>query len=137
MKEAEQLRCLTIHQPWATLIINGDKTVENRMWSTNYRGLLAIHAGISRASLSSDLPDGFSIPDDLAFGVILGVVTLVDCVLWGDPRVSDNPFTTGPECWILANPRPLPKPIPFKGLQKLYRLSQELTYQITTSLVDA
>lgn len=40
------MRALTIHGPWAWAIAAGHKTVENRSWTTNYRGTLAIHAGI-------------------------------------------------------------------------------------------
>jgi hypothetical protein len=36
---------LTLHQPWASLIALGVKTIETRSWSTKYRGPLAIHAG--------------------------------------------------------------------------------------------
>lgn len=36
---------LSIRQPWAWLIVNGHKDVENRSWRTKFRGLVAIHAG--------------------------------------------------------------------------------------------
>lgn len=36
-----------IKEPWATLIIEGDKTYEFRSWKTKYRGKILIHAGIS------------------------------------------------------------------------------------------
>jgi hypothetical protein len=39
-----QIRALTVRQPWAAAIATGAKTVENRTWSTTYRGTLAIHA---------------------------------------------------------------------------------------------
>ena len=39
------MRCITIRQPWATLIAIGEKRLETRGWKTNYRGELAIHAG--------------------------------------------------------------------------------------------
>ena len=39
------LRTSTIPQPWAELIIAGQKDVENRLWSTAHRSSLAIHAG--------------------------------------------------------------------------------------------
>ncbi len=35
---------LSIRQPWAWLIINGYKDIENRSWPTNYRGTFFIHA---------------------------------------------------------------------------------------------
>lgn len=39
------MKVLTLHQPWAQLVALGIKTIETRSWSTNFRGLLAIHAG--------------------------------------------------------------------------------------------
>ena len=38
------MKALTVKQPWAHLIAAGAKRWETRSWSTNYRGLLAIHA---------------------------------------------------------------------------------------------
>jgi hypothetical protein len=40
-----ELPALTVKQPWAHMIANLGKLVENRTWETRYRGLLAIHAG--------------------------------------------------------------------------------------------
>ncbi|MEK3688583.1 ASCH domain-containing protein [Paenibacillus sp. FSL R10-2736] len=40
------MKCLTIRQPWATLIALGEKQIETRSWPTSYRGDLAIHAGM-------------------------------------------------------------------------------------------
>lgn len=39
------LLALSIQQPWAWLLVNGFKPVENRSWPTKVRGRIAIHAG--------------------------------------------------------------------------------------------
>lgn len=39
------MKALTLIQPWATLIMLGEKQIETRSWNTKYRGKLAIHAG--------------------------------------------------------------------------------------------
>lgn len=39
------MKALTLHQPWASLVALGVKTIETRSWSTTYRGPLVIHAG--------------------------------------------------------------------------------------------
>ena len=36
---------LTVSQPYASMIADGAKWIENRHWETRYRGPLAIHAG--------------------------------------------------------------------------------------------
>lgn len=38
------MKALTLWQPWASLVALGEKQVETRIWSTKYRGELAIHA---------------------------------------------------------------------------------------------
>lgn len=38
------MKCLTLTQPYATLVSLGMKKIETRSWSTSYRGPLAIHA---------------------------------------------------------------------------------------------
>lgn len=44
MSAPEPVRCLTLWQPWASLIALGHKRVETRSRATPWRGLLAIHA---------------------------------------------------------------------------------------------
>ena len=38
------LRCLTLYQPWASLVAIGAKRIETRNWPTSHRGEIAIHA---------------------------------------------------------------------------------------------
>lgn len=38
------MKVLSIKEPYATLIANGNKVIETRSWKTNYRGELFIHA---------------------------------------------------------------------------------------------
>lgn len=45
---------LTITQPYASLIAIGIKKIETRSWKTNYRGLLAIHAGAGLKSVGGN-----------------------------------------------------------------------------------
>ena len=42
------MKAITTCQPYAELIASGAKRIENRTWSTSYRGELAIHAGKRR-----------------------------------------------------------------------------------------
>ena len=39
------MKAITIKQPYASLIVEGIKDIENRTWKTNYRGRILIHAG--------------------------------------------------------------------------------------------
>ena len=79
---------LTIRQPWASAIFLAGKDVENRGWTTDYRGRLWIHAGRFK---SRDEPDRWAkrhrlwVPEEpLPRGVILGSVELVEIVANAD-----------------------------------------------------
>ena len=73
------MKVLTIKQPWATLIIQGDKRFEFRSWQTKYRGELLIHAG---KGIDKEAIKRLSkyLPENLPSGKILGKVKLVDCI---------------------------------------------------------
>lgn len=46
-------RCLSLWEPWGTLIARGDKTCETRSWSTSHRGPMAIATAKTRKGLES------------------------------------------------------------------------------------
>jgi hypothetical protein len=120
------MTALTVLQPWAWAIMDGRKRVENRTWRTSHRGPLLIHAGKGRGWLteSRKLPDGSFYPHDLQFGVLLGIVQVVDCVPVA--QIAHDPFASGPWCWVLEKPQKLERPIACSGNQMLW------TYQGTT-----
>lgn len=102
-------KALTVKQPWAHLIVAGIKTVENRAWTTDYRGRLFIHAG---RSFDGDAIEG--LPDRFTFGAIIGHVDLIDIV-----TEHPSPFFIGPYGWVLANPK-LIEPIKLRGRVGLF-----------------
>jgi len=113
------LPCLSIRQPWAWLIVNGHKDVENRTWPTRVRGMFFVHASntMTRADYEAcaifcgGLPFDVPLPPagDLERGGIVGVAVLTDCVgAWF------SPWFTGPYGFVLANPMPR-KFRPYKG----------------------
>ena len=73
------MKVLTIKQPWATLIMQGDKRFEFRSWQTKYRGELLIHAGKGVDKIAVERLSKY-LPDKLPTGKILGKVKLVDCI---------------------------------------------------------
>lgn len=52
--DLQRLKALTIRQPWAWLVVNGYRDIENPKWATHHRGPLLIHAGSSTADLRLD-----------------------------------------------------------------------------------
>jgi hypothetical protein len=55
------MKALSVRQPYAALICAGVKTVENRTWTTDYRGKLLIHASGKPMALPYEdyLPEKF------------------------------------------------------------------------------
>ena len=112
------MRTISVRQPFAMLIVRGGKDIENRSWSTEYRGPLLIHAGVKPMSKSDwqwikDLvkwnhdrgimaPD--IIPADVQYGGIVGMVTLADVVT----ESQSGWFDAGGFGWVLTQPRLLP-----------------------------
>ena len=108
------MRALTIHQPYANFIADGEKQYETRSWFTSYRGSLAIHASKSR-EYSAVGP----------FGAIVAVGRLVACRLTQNIRVSETEwelgdFTPGRYAWKIADVERLVQPIPTRGYQGLW-----------------
>jgi polynucleotide 5'-kinase involved in rRNA processing len=44
MQEGGPVKALSLRQPWAWLVVNAGKRIENRYWSTKFRGEFLIHA---------------------------------------------------------------------------------------------
>jgi hypothetical protein len=98
-------RVLSVRQPWAHLIVAGIKTIENRTWTTRYRGPLLIHASkrwYDEPVAEIEQRHAITIPRDLPVGGIVGVVDLVDVI-----TTSADPYFVGPFGLVLANPRQL------------------------------
>ena len=100
------MKCLSLWQPWATLLVSGAKHVETRGWPIQYRGPLLIHAAkkwsgeLADICISKPFRDAlqeFGVPPqrhswttaDLAakrqgwgmpFGAIIGRVDVMDCI---------------------------------------------------------
>lgn len=124
------MRILTLRQPWATLVAIGEKTVENRRWSTSYRGPLAIHAGeawdpaaTGDPLVEEALTEHGLTRADLPHGVVVALAELTDahqsaglcCVPWG---LQDG----GYQHLLLADIRQLREPVKMTGRLGLTRL---------------
>lgn len=106
----KKLPVLSIRQPYAWLVVNGVKDVENRSVRTHYRGSILIHASLSTANLYMDVIEGLErlgrvrLPVDYDIGGIVGIAEIGDCVR----RHSSVWKNRGSWAWVLANARPLP-----------------------------
>ncbi len=110
---ASEIRALSVRQPWAWAICVGAKEIENRTWSSDYRGTIAIHAANSMEAVNRlDRQTGQSRfkRETFATGAIIGLAELVDVASYG-PQHEDQMFAEGPYCWTLDNARLLQTPI--------------------------
>jgi hypothetical protein len=105
---------LSIQQPWAWLIVNGLKDIENRSWPTRFRGPVLIHAGKKVDTYAAeDVEEGhhpvtgsphlWATPLTWERGGIVGVAEIVDCV-----TAHSSEWFVGEHGFILRNARPLP-----------------------------
>lgn len=109
------MKVLSIRQPWAWLIVNGQKDIENRNWPTKLRGKILVHAskGMTRDEYYSARDFAFwvyggcdaGIPafDDLKRGGVVGAVEIVDCV-----SKSSSRWFVGEYGFVLRNACELP-----------------------------
>ncbi|KSU52876.1 hypothetical protein [Microbacterium enclense] len=158
------MRILTVRQPWAHAIIHGGKDVENRVRNVagDYRGPVAIHAALQRdddgwvSSGRYALTRTMDRGQPATLGAIIGVVDLEDAHLVkqsnGISNVCfDNHTPVGRICspWaqnyiefpaysgyhlVLANPRPLKDPVPYRGALGLRRLDDDTTARILAQI---
>jgi activating signal cointegrator 1 len=117
---------LSIRQPWTSLILLGLKSVEIRSWPTSYRGPLFLHAA---KTLDEHALKRFRL-SDIPTGCLIGVVDLMNVepftpATWrklAPEHLDTGPFTPGLYAWHLANPRPLRRPVPWRGDRSLFEI---------------
>ncbi len=105
--DIDDLRVLSIRQPWAWLAANGIKDIENRTWSTKYRGPVLIHASTKQPTRAdrAHVWEWYRVelPEELETGAIVGMAQLVNCV-----EKSRSRWMEGPIGWKFADARALP-----------------------------
>ena len=115
------MKCLSICQPFAELIIQNKKTIELRKWNTNFRGEFLVHAPIK---IRKEDYKKLKIKEKLTTGAIIGKVELYDVKKYeslkeiqedSNQHFSTKKFQKKTFGFILKNSKPLRIPIPWKG----------------------
>lgn len=114
------MKAISLHQPWAQLVIAGLKTIETRPRRTTYRGPVVI---VSTLRPYEDLPH-------LPLGRALGVVYVMACepMTKRDEPAACVPHLPGRWSWHL-HPRlrvAFSEPFPVRGHQGWYELDDSL-----------
>jgi hypothetical protein len=149
---AGMTKCLSIRQPWAWLICHPEivretglaaKNLENRTWSTEFRGEVLIHAGATPDDLFTGTKDkrldhwywsahfgraGARLADlmpqrltDYPRRAVVGQANLVDVL-----HDSESPWFVGPYAFRLEQASALERPISYAGQLKLFDVPTSL-----------
>lgn len=143
------MKAITIHQPWASLIAHGNKTIETRSFPVSYRGPIAIHAGkhwddeLEEMVVTEPFRTIFENHPPLPLGSVIATAQLIRCVKFVSVSRSRNhrlvqfepsgnwypcsqyelefgDFATGRYGWMLRDIKLLDQPIPTRGQQGLW-----------------
>ncbi|NXE24100.1 TRIP4 protein, partial [Ardeotis kori] len=124
--------CLSMHQPWASLLVRGIKRVEGRTWYTSHRGRLWIAATAKRpspqeiseleATYRMLLQKDVEFPSGYPSGCLLGCVDVTDCLSQEQfseqyPDLSQE--SGSPFVFICTNPQEMVVKFPIKGKHKI------------------
>ena len=116
------MKCLSVKQPFADLIVSGKKKIEIRSWKTSYRGELLIHA--------SKMPDESALrhfgikKENIDLGKLIGKANFVECKEYKSRKefLNDKQFHLSESYknrelfgFVLKNPIRFKIPVPLKG----------------------
>ena len=126
----DRTKAISINQPWAWLIVNGFKPVENRNWYTEYRGRVLVHAGMN---IDKDFDYDFwskiigrEIPqaETMQKGGIVGETNITDCVV-----IHPSEFFFGKYGFVLENSIAYDEIIPCKGALSFFQPDYNSRYK--------
>lgn len=126
------MKALSIRQPWAWLIIKGEKPVENRGWLSNHRGPLLIHAALTfdKAGyqwVRKNFPHlKMPPPRRYPLGAIIGSVQMEACVT---SSVYRSVWFSGPYGFVFSDPKEYDRPVPFKGQLGFFDVPEDVFWK--------
>lgn len=126
--------CMSMHQPYASLLIAGIKMHEGRSWYTAHRGRLWI-ASTAKPVDPEEVKhfenfyrqhfkdENMKFPTQYPSGVLLGCVKVTDCLPQEEYRkIYPNGESESPFVFICEDPQELPVRFPIKGEHKICKL---------------
>ncbi len=126
------MKCLSIREPWASIIINGYKDYEFRSWKTNYRGKILIHA--SKSIEKNNIKRFEKLGINYKPGFIIGEAEIVDCIPvtkeFENSLINKNELVYGASrnrtgyAWCLKNIKILDNPIKVDGHLGLWNFEE-------------
>ena len=107
------MKALSLHQPYASWVADGSKTIETRGWATSWRGLVLVCS----TAVTGPGPRGMA----------LCVVRVADCrpMTLDDVPAARCPLYPAAVAWLLEDLRALETPVPIRGRQRLWTPATE------------
>lgn len=108
------MKALSVKEPFAGMIMNGEKSIETRTWNSTYRGDLLICASKTPKSIYS--------------GKAICIVSMIDVrrmetdLDWLDANCAPYPFAYG---WIFVNVRKI-KPFKVTGQLRIFEVKHKI-----------
>jgi len=133
------MKAISLRQPWPWFILRGGKHLENRSWTSSYRGPVLIHSskGWDEDEMQDDLRIATHIARSLGAipaggvpaletlkaerGCIVGVATIAGSVI-----DSDSPWFFGPKAFVLEDPLPFVDMVPCRGDRGLFTVPEDV-----------
>ena len=116
------MKCLSVSQPYADLIVQGKKTIELRTWNTKFRGEFLVHAPFK---VKKDACKRLGIDETkLRTVVIIGKAEIFDVKVYNlvselkadyKKHFATEEFLRHKYGFLLKKPKELLMPIPYKG----------------------
>ena len=116
------MKCLSLRQPYADLVVSGRKTIELRTWNTKFRGLFFVHAS---GNVDKEACRSFGIdPETVARKAIVGSAVLYGVIRYESTQEllkdSDRHLATGKYLnsmygFLLKEAKRLEQPISIPG----------------------
>ena len=140
------MKALSLTQPWAELVVLGEKQWETRSWRTSHRSRIAIHAakkflGWAKALTEEDpyfvTALGKYPITRVARGAIVGTVEILEMQptdelrdFLGRKEIAFGDYQSERWGWKLANPVRLLEPIPCRGMLGLWEVPPEIVIKL-------
>lgn len=131
------IRAISLWQPWASAIAVGNKRVETRHWTTNYRRPLLIHAakrfGPDEREFAQIERTLGRLPGRIPLGALVAIADLVDVrptdqlalTVGAVERLYGN-YAPGRFGWVLDHVRPFHEPIAWVGRQGIFTVPADV-----------
>jgi predicted transcriptional regulator len=138
------MKCLSVCQPFANLILEGKKTIELRKWNTKFRGEFLVHAA---RKIRTNECKRLKIKSNLITGAIIGKVELVDVKKYesklelnldSKKHLASNYTIENKYGFILEKPKKLKVPITYNGQLNFFEFKPEMltTDEIKIDIFD-